>query len=139
MVYSQVAMHVGKLLVGKEKKSTHTQFIQTKTYYHQECWENFHLQSQLCVLTLIRCLFHSRVTAVARKRPWSCHSAKSAGGRLLLKTHTPLTHQSQSGLTMPLSRQSVGICQETSSHTTRHGTLGHSCLLYTSPSPRDDY
>ena len=31
----------------------------------------FFLQSQLCVLTLIRCPFHLRVTAVARKRPWS--------------------------------------------------------------------
>ena len=37
----------------------------------QERWENFLLQSQLCVLTLIRCLFHPRVTTVARKRPWS--------------------------------------------------------------------
>ena len=35
------------------------------------------LQSQLCVLTLIRCPFHPRVTAVARKIPR--HSAKSAG------------------------------------------------------------
>ena len=33
--------------------------------------ENFLFQSQLCVLTLIRCLFHPRVTAVARKRPRS--------------------------------------------------------------------
>ena len=37
----------------------------------QELWENFLLQSQLCVLTLIRCPFHTRVTAVARKRPRS--------------------------------------------------------------------
>ena len=34
----------------------------------QEQPENFLLQSQLCVLTLIRCPFHPRVTAVARKR-----------------------------------------------------------------------
>ena len=34
----------------------------------QEGQENFLLQSQLCVLTLIRCPFHPRVTAVARKR-----------------------------------------------------------------------
>ena len=40
------------------------------------------------------------------------HSAKSAGGRLHLNTHTPLTRRSRSGLTMPLSRQSVGISQE---------------------------
>ena len=37
----------------------------------QEQWENFLLQSQLCVLTLIWCSFHPRVTAVARKRPRS--------------------------------------------------------------------
>ena len=29
---------------------------------------------------------------------------------------------------MPLSKQSVGIYQETSSHATRQGTLGHSRL-----------
>ena len=32
---------------------------------------DFLLQSQLCVLTLIRCPFHPHVTAVARKRPRS--------------------------------------------------------------------
>ena len=56
------------------------------------------------------------------------HSAKSAGGRLHLNTHTPLTHRSRSGLTMPLSRHSVGTYQETSSHATRQGTFGHSRL-----------
>ena len=40
------------------------------------------------------------------------HSAKSAGGRLHLNTHTLLTQLSQSGLTMPLSRYSVGTYQE---------------------------
>ena len=35
------------------------------------------------------------------------HSAKSAGGRLHLNMHTPLTQQSQSGLTMTLCRHSV--------------------------------
>ena len=34
----------------------------------------------------------------------SSHSAKSAGGRLHLNKHTPLTQRSRSGLTMPLSR-----------------------------------
>ena len=58
----------------------------------------------------------------------SCDSAKSAGGRLQLNTHTPLTQRSRSGLTMPLSRHSVGTYQETSSHATRQGTLGHSRL-----------
>ena len=33
--------------------------------------ENFLLQSSLCVLTFIRCPFHSHVTAVARKTPRS--------------------------------------------------------------------
>ena len=38
----------------------------------------------------------------------SDHSAISAGGRLHLNTHTPLTQWSRSGLTMLLSRHSVG-------------------------------
>ena len=33
--------------------------------------ENFLIQSQLCVLTLIRCLFHPHVSTVACKRPGS--------------------------------------------------------------------
>ena len=37
----------------------------------QERRENFLLRSQLCVLILIRCPFHPRFTAVARKRPRS--------------------------------------------------------------------
>ena len=57
-----------------------------------------------------------------------CHFAKSAAGRLHLNTHTHLIHWSQSGLTMPLSKQSVGIYQEMSSHATRQWTLGHSHL-----------
>ena len=56
------------------------------------------------------------------------HSAKSVGGRLHLNTHLPLTQQSWSGLTMPLSRHSVWTYQETSSHATRQGILGHSHL-----------
>ena len=56
------------------------------------------------------------------------HSAKSAGGRLHLNTHTSLTQQSQSGPTMLLSGHSVGTYQETSSHTTHQGTLSHSHL-----------
>ena len=61
------------------------------------------------------------------------HSAKSAGGRLHLNTHTPLAQRSQNGLTMPLSRHSVGSYQETSSHVTRKGTLGHSRLRLAEP------
>ena len=80
----------------------------------------------LCVLTFIRCPFHPRVTAVAGKR--SGHSAKSAGGRLHLNAHTPLTQRSRSGLTMPPSRHSVGTYPETSSQATCQGTRGHSRL-----------
>ena len=43
------------------------------------------------------------------------HSAKNASGRLYLNTHTSLTQRSLSGLTMPLSRHSVGAYPETSS------------------------
>ena len=58
------------------------------------------------------------------------HSAKSTGGRLHLKMHTPLTRRSQSGMTMPLSRHSMGIYLETSSHATCQGTFGHSRLSW---------
>ena len=37
------------------------------------------------------------------------HSAKSAGDRLHLNTRTPLNQRSRSGLTMSLSRHSVGL------------------------------
>ena len=36
------------------------------------------------------------------------HSAKSIGGRIQLNTQTPLTQCGRSGLTMPMSRNSVG-------------------------------
>ena len=104
--------------------------------FRQERRENFLRQSQLCVLTLIWCPFHPCVTAVIRKRPRSF--CKSASGRLHLNMHTPLTQRSRSGLTMPLSRRSVGTYPETSSHATYQETLGHSCLslltyLWTDP------
>ena len=56
------------------------------------------------------------------------HSAKSAGGRLHLNTHTPLTQRSRSGLTMPLPRHSAGTYPETSSHATCQETFGHGRL-----------
>ena len=56
------------------------------------------------------------------------HSAKSADGMLHLNTHAPLTRRSRSGLTMPPSRHTEETYQETSSHATRQGTLGRSCL-----------
>ena len=46
----------------------------------------------------------------------------------LLNMHTPMTQWSQSGLTMPQCRYSVGIYQEMSSHATHQGTLSHSHL-----------
>ena len=54
----------------------------------------------------------------------SGHSARSAGGRLHLNMHTPMTPWSRSGPTMPLSRRSVGTYQETNSHATCQGTIG---------------
>ena len=39
--------------------------------YRQERRENLLLQGQVRVLSLVRCPFHTRVTAVARKRPRS--------------------------------------------------------------------
>ena len=56
------------------------------------------------------------------------HSAKSAGGRLHLNMHTPLTERIWCGLTMPLFRHSVGTYLETSSHTTCQGPYCHSHL-----------
>ena len=57
------------------------------------------------------------------------HSAKSAGGRLHVNTHTPLTQRSLRELTMPLSRHSVETYQEMSSHATRQGTSDQSSQL----------
>ena len=85
--------------------------------------ENFFLQSQLCVPTLIWCPFHPVLPQLHVKDPG--HSAKCAGGRLRLNRHTLLAQRSRSGLTMPLSRHSVGTYQQASSHATRQGTLGH--------------
>ena len=72
------------------------------------------------MLTLIRCPCSTPVLPQWHiKDPG--HSAKSAGGRLHLSTHTPLIQRSRSGQTMSLSRHSVGTYQETSSHATRRG------------------
>ena len=49
------------------------------------------------------------------------HSATSAGGRLHQNTHTPLTQQSWSGLTMLLCRHSVETYLKASSHATCQG------------------
>ena len=64
-----------------------------------------------------------RVTAVARKRPHT-HSVKSAGGKLHLITHTPLTQRRRGVLTLlpGIVREPV---RETSSHATLQGTLDY--------------
>ena len=51
------------------------------------------------------------------------YSTKTAGGRLHLNTHTPVTQRSRSGLAMSLSRLSVGTYRETSSHATSSGNI----------------
>ena len=68
------------------------------------------------------------VTAVARKRPRS-FCQKSAGGRFHPNTHTLFTQRSRFGLTMPLSRHSVGTYPETGLHATCQGTLNQSSQL----------
>ena len=78
------------------------------------------------MLTPIQCPFQPFVTAVAHKK--KTVTAQSADGMLHLNTHTPLTQQSWSGLTMPLCRHIMGIYLETSSHVSREGTLSHSHL-----------
>ena len=91
-----------------------------------EQWENFLLQSQLCAMSLMQCLFHPPVTAVACKRPWSfCQKCR---WQVTPKHAYTLTKQGRSGLTMLLSRHSVGTYEETSSHVIRQETLGHSRL-----------
>ena len=55
------------------------------------------------------------------------HSARRAGGRLHLNMHTPLTRRSRSGLTMPLSRHSVGLYPEMRSQVIWQGTFDHNC------------
>ena len=63
------------------------------------------------------------VTAEVRKDPG--HSAKSAGSRLHLNTHTLLAQRSRSGLTTSLSRHSVGPYLETSLRAICQTTFGH--------------
>ena len=55
-------------------------------------------------------LFHVRFTPVLPQRHVKDpgYFAESAGGKLHLNMHTPLTQRSRSGLTMPLSRHSIG-------------------------------
>ena len=94
----------------------------------QERRENFFLQSQLCVLTLIRCPFHPRVTAVARKKKKTRPFCQKCRWQVTPKRAHTSDPTNWSGLIMPLSRHSVGTYQETSSHATRLGTLCNSRL-----------
>ena len=73
------------------------------------------------MLILIRCPFHPMLLQWHVKDPG--HSAKSPVGRLHLNMHTPLTQQSRSGLTMPLSTHSVDTSPETSSHAILSGNI----------------
>ena len=79
------------------------------------------------MLTYIRCPFHPRVTAVVRNRPRS-FCQKCRWQFTPKHTHTSLTQRNRSGLTMPLSRHSVGTYPETSSYATCRGTFGHTRL-----------
>ena len=86
------------------------------------------------MLTLSRCLFHPRVTAVATDKDPG-HSAKRAGGRLHLNTHTSFTQRSRSRLTM-LSRLWEPI-KEASSHATRQQSFQLAEPLWTDPGPNN--
>ena len=79
----------------------------------------------LCADTY-RCPFHPVLPQRHAKDPG--HTAKSAGGKLYLNTHTALAKRSRSGLTMPLSRHNVGTYQQTSWNASCQETLGHSLL-----------
>ena len=78
------------------------------------------------MLTLMRCPFHPRVTAVARKRPRAfCQKCRWQ----VTPKHAYTLVPSRSGLTMPQSRHSVGTYPETGSHATCQGTFGQSSQL----------
>ena len=85
--------------------------------------------------TLCAVLFGVRSTPVLPQ--WQVkdpdHSAKSAGGRLHLNTRTPLTQRIRSGLTMPLSRHSVGELTRNSSGNTRSQLSQRAEPLWTDP------
>ena len=94
--------------------------------FRQQRRENFFSRDNFVCWLLIGVRFTPVLPQWHVKDPG--HSAKSAGGRSHVNTHTFLTQRSRSGLTMKLSRHSVGTYQETSSHATCQGTLSHSRL-----------
>ena len=85
------------------------------------------------MLILIRFPFHPLCYRSGTYKTPVIHSAKSAGGRLHLNTHTPLTQRNRSGLTMPSSRHSVGTYPVTSSHATCQETFGYSRIQPAEP------
>ena len=94
----------------------------------QEQWENFKFFSRVNFVCWLLFGVHSTHVLPQQHVKDPSHSTKSAGGRLHLNTHTPLTQRSWSGLSMLPSRHSVGTYQVTSSHTTHQGTFGNSHL-----------
>ena len=112
-------------LVGRVPDS----WLKGGEFESQQEWQDNFSSQEWTLCALIRCLFHLPMLPQWHIKDPS-HSAKSAGGRLLLNMDTSLTQWSQSGLTM-LSWHSVGTYQETSSNTTHQETLSHShlCLL----------
>ena len=77
----------------------------------QEQQKNFFSTVNFVCLLLFSVCSTPELTAVACKRQRSF--CQSAGGRLHLNMRTPFTQQSWSGLTMLLSRHSVGTYPET--------------------------
>ena len=77
----------------------------------QELWENFFSRVNFVCWLLFSVCSTPVLPQWHIKEP--SHSAKSAGGRLHLNMHKTLTQWSWHGLTMPLSRRSVGTYQKT--------------------------
>ena len=78
------------------------------------------------VLNLIRCPFHPRVTAVARKRPRSFY--QKCRWQVTLKHAHTLDPTKSKWADYAAVRACVGTYQERSSNATRQGILGHSRL-----------
>ena len=95
----------------------------------QEQWENFLLQSQLCVLALIRCPFHPHVTAVARERPRSfCQKCRWQVTHEHAYTLDPWKSEWADYAAVQAKCENLSLYQEMRSHVTCLGTLGHSHL-----------
>ena len=98
----------------------------------QERRENFLLQSQRCVLTLILCPFQPRVTAVARKRPRSlCQKHR---WQVTPKHAYTLDPTKSEWADYAAVQAQCGNLSETKSHATCQETFGHSRLTWMSHS-----